>query len=345
MDNVMTRRSAIGAGLMSGMAAGMARAAAPAKVQVKVGLYTITYLGLWYRGDALTHEQLIERAKKFGFEGIELDGKRPHGNPLDMPKKRCDEFRKRAQGEGVPIYAVSGNNDFSSPVPEYRESQLVYMRELIKMTADLGAKTLRVFLAWPGVTVEPLPKGGGRYDIAHPIWQFTHEKFSPEQTWAWCRQGLVESAKCAKDQGVTLALQNHRPVIDDYPDVLRMVKEVDSPGLKVCLDAPLLKQKDETSVRKAALDVGSLQMLSHFGGEFDEAPDGSVKGGEPYYKPFLKAMAEIGYTGYIGYELCHPLPVVDGKTVGLEFADKNARLAVKFMRGVIAEANKELGAA
>jgi sugar phosphate isomerase/epimerase len=344
MDNVMTRRSAIGAGLMSGMAAGMARAAAPAKVQVKVGLYTITYLGLWYRGDALTHEQLIERAKKFGFQGIELDGKRPHGNPLDMPKKRCDEFRKRAQGEGVPIYAVSGNNDFSSPVPEYREAQLVYMRELIKMTADLGAKTLRVFLAWPGVTVEPLPKGGGRYDIAHPIWQFTHEKFSPEQTWAWCRQGLVESAKWAKDQGVTLALQNHRPVIDDYPDVLRMVKEVDSPGLKVCLDAPLLKQKDEASVRKAALNVGPLQMLSHFGGEFEEAPDGSVKG-DPYYKPFLKAMAEIGYTGYIGYELCHPLPVVDGKTVGLEFADKNARLAAKFMRGIIAEANKELGAA
>lgn len=345
MDNVMTRRSAIGAGLMSGMAAGVARAAVPAKVQVKVGLYTITYLGLWYRGDALTHEQLIERAKKFGFQGIELDGKRPHGNPLDMPKKRCDEFRKRAQGEGVPIYAVSGNNDFSSPVPEYRESQLVYMRELIKMTADLGAKTLRVFLAWPGVTVEPLPKGGGRYDIAHPIWQFTHEKFSPEQTWAWCRQGLVESAQWAKDHGVALALQNHRPVIDDYADVLRMVKEVDSPGLKVCLDAPLLKQKDEASVRKAALDVGPLQMLSHFGGEFEEAPDGSVKGGELYYKPFLKAMAEIGYTGYIGYELCHPLPVVDGKTVGLEFADKNARLAAKFMRGVIAEANKELGAA
>jgi hypothetical protein len=29
--------------------------------------------------------------------------------------------------------------------------------------------------------------------------------------------------------------------------------------------------------------------------------------------------------------------VVDGRTVGIEFADKNARLAVKFMRGLLAE--------
>ena len=59
--------------------------------------------------------------------------------------------------------------------------------------------------------------------------------------------------------------------------------------------------------------------------------------GEAFLKPFLRGMAEIDYAGYIGYELCHPLPVVDGKTVGIDFADKNARLAVKFMRGLLAE--------
>jgi hypothetical protein len=29
--------------------------------------------------------------------------------------------------------------------------------------------------------------------------------------------------------------------------------------------------------------------------------------------------------------------------VGLDFAEKNARLAVKFMRGLIAEVNREIG--
>jgi hypothetical protein len=49
-------------------------------------------------------------------------------------------------------------------------------------------------------------------------------------------------------------------------------------------------------------------------------------------------MREIGYQGYIGYELCHPLPVVKGQTVGVEFAEKNAQLAAEFMRGLITSA-------
>ncbi|MBI3697300.1 MAG: sugar phosphate isomerase/epimerase, partial [Acidobacteria bacterium] len=47
---------------------------------MKIGLYSITYLGVWYRGPALTLEQLIDRARKYGYDGVEIDGKRPHGN-------------------------------------------------------------------------------------------------------------------------------------------------------------------------------------------------------------------------------------------------------------------------
>jgi len=78
-------------------------------------------------------------------------------------------------------------------------------------------------------------------------------------------------------------------------------------------------------------------VLSHFGGEYEREADGTVKGAD-FYLPFIRAMLEIGYEGYIGYELCHPLPVVGGQTVGIDFADKNARLAAEYMRGVIAEA-------
>jgi len=46
-------------------------------------------------------------------------------------------------------------------------------------------------------------------------------------------------------------------------------------------------------------------------------------------------MKEIVYRGYLGYELCHPLPVIDGQTVGIEYADKNAQLAAEYMRGLI----------
>ena len=270
-------RTALAAGAIG--AADLLGASAPA-VGVKIGLYSITYGGVWYRGDALTVEQVIGRARKFGYQGVEIDGKRPHGNPLDMPKARCQQLRKMAQDQGIEIYAVAGNNDFSSPIPEHRESQLVYARELMRMTADLGAKVMRVFLGWPGVTLRP--EGGGRYDIALGLWKAEHQDFPPEQTWAWCRQSLAEAARLAGDFGIILALQNHPPVIDKgYVDSLRMVKDVGSPHLKICFDARLEHGLDEPAVRRAVNEVGALQTLWHYGGEYDRGPGGiEVKGDE-----------------------------------------------------------------
>jgi sugar phosphate isomerase/epimerase len=314
---------------------------------MKLGLYSITYLGVWYRGRALTIEELIDRAREYGYEGIEIDGKRPHGNPLDLPRRRCQELQLKARDAGIEIYAVAANNDFSSPVPEYRESQLLYVRELIRMTADLGVKTLRMFAAWPGVTITP---EGARYTKARQIWREAHLDIPPEQTWEWCREGLAEAARLAGDAGVTLALQNHAPVTNSPADMLRLIRDVGSPHLMACLDAPLAARQGVTSMQEAAREVAGLQVLSHFGGEYERAADGSVRGlvrnpdetltPEDYYLDFALGMQEIGYDGYLGYELCHPLPKVNGEPVGIEFADLNARLAAEYMRDILKQAER-----
>jgi sugar phosphate isomerase/epimerase len=305
----------------------------------KVGLYSITYQGLWYRGDALTLEQVVDRAKEYGYEGVEIDGKRPHGNPLDMPPQRCRDISLYARDHGIEIYAVAANNDFSSPIPEHREAQLVYMRDLIRMTADLNSKVLRVFAAWPGVTA--LPGGGGSYDFAKPLWKAAHEGIPPERTWDWVRDGLKESARYAQDAGVTLALQNHPPVIGSYHDVLRFVREVDSPNLKVCFDARIEKDATPEIVHQATREVGPLEVLSHYGNEYEEV-DGQIK---PRWnelaEPQVSALLDIGYKGYLGFEYCHPVPVVDGRMAGLDFVDKNARLAARYMRDLIAESKRK----
>src|SRR5262249_34340588 len=118
------------------------------------------------------------------------------------------------------------------------------------------------------------------------------------------------------------------------------------PHLKACLDAPLMPDRSTAGIREGAHAVGPLQVLSHFGGEFERRADGSIRGFERndgvvgedtnrYYADFARAMTAIGYDGYIGSELCHQLPGVDGLTVGIEYADEQARLAAEFMRAIL----------
>ncbi len=334
-ENVMKRREFVGtlaatAAMLEPAALALARP--EEKSAMKVGLYSITFLGIWYEGQGLPLEEFIRRAKQYGYDGVEFDGKRPHANPLDMPTSRCRELRRIANGEGIDIFGVAANNDFSSPIPEHRECQVSYVRDLIRVTSDLGAKTLRVFFAWPGVT-----KRGpqiAQYEIAQQIWQFTHEQFSADETWGWCRDGLVECARYAADAGVTLALQNHDPVHEDHNDVLRMVREVDSPALKVSLDPWGLRDKSPEHALQAARDVGPLQVVCHYGGVYERGSDGEVKG-DIHFRHFVAAMKDIGYTGYMSYELCGPPQGAEMR--GIERAEMNARLAAEFMRGLIEE--------
>ena len=151
---VMTRREFVGttlaatAGMWPSSARSVQSPSGEKKVAgMKVGLYSITYLGIWYRGEGLSVEDVIKRAKQYGYDGVELDGKRPHANPLDLPTSRCRELRRLADGEGIEIFGVAANNDFSSPIPEHREGQICYVRELIRAAADLNAKLVRVFFA------------------------------------------------------------------------------------------------------------------------------------------------------------------------------------------------------
>ncbi len=324
--------------------------------EIKPALYSVTYMGYWYRGDALSLEEVVERARRFGFEGVEIEAKRPHGSPLDWPRERCEDLRRRAADAGLAITGLGALNDFSSPIAEHRESQLAAVRDLVRMTRDLDAGILRVFLGWTGST--KVAEGGARYDIAQKIWDAAHEDFAEEEVWAWCREGLAEAARFAGEHGVVLALQNHKPILRSYRQVLQMVHEVGSPHLKVCLDAPLMESREADYLRQAVQEAGPLQVLTHYFGEFERpAPDAPVhlvdkrsqwrgpfvRHGyveENFYLPFVQALLETGYRGSIGYELCSPLPVVDGQTVGIDFVDECTRLALEFMRDTIAAAKR-----
>jgi len=306
---------------------------------MKVGLYTISFAGIWYDGPALPLEAIFGRARDLGFDGVEIGARRPHASPMDLDGKARARIREHADRAGLEIPAIASYNNFASPVLEQRENELLMAREQIKLARDLGAPILRIFAAWRGIT---LRDGRGSYEMTRRYWDHGFPDVTSEERWRWVRECLKEAADFAGEAGVTLVLQNHEPVIRYHGDMLALIRQVNSPALKACLDCPLLTSQEDAHVRAAVQETGALQVHSHYGGEFEEQDGEAVqreirfsRRGLINYPAFVKALKEIGYEGYLCYEFCHPCLGEDREVMGLDEVTRQVGLAARYMKKLL----------
>src|SRR4051794_10841966 len=240
---------------------------------MKIGLYSITYRGVWYRGDAVDIFSLIRLAKQQGWEGIELDAERPHAAPMDLDADDRKRLRDLAGESGIELCAVSPNCDLSSPVPVQREAMIGYVRECIRLARDLGAPLCKIFAAWRGIT---LHDGLATYDETYSYNQYGFWKGDRR---AFVVEAMRELSKVAEDAGIVLAMQNHGPdIVNRCEDVLSLIAEVASPAFKACMDINIEPEAESADrAREIATLSGRLQVHSHMNGEFERRPDGMVK--------------------------------------------------------------------
>jgi sugar phosphate isomerase/epimerase len=313
--------------------------------KIKLGLYSISYGGIWYKGAALSFDELCRYAKQYGFDGVELDNKRPMGCPLDLDQRKREDMRNSLTKYGLEMPALSANNDFSSPIPELRENQLLMVRETARLAKDMGAKVVRVFAAWPGV---PIHDGVGTYELVRGDGFYTFLRQYPYATWIerynYVKDCLKEAARFGEEFGIVLALQNHAPLIRTWRDTYDLVKEVNSPFLKICLDLPIFDKQDKDYIANAVRTVGNLQVHSHFGGEYYRDGNNVVQpkmldyyagGIMPDYAHYIGLMNEIGFNGYFTFELCHPLLNKDHSVAGIEFVHDQVALAREYLSNII----------
>ncbi|MEA4890091.1 MAG: sugar phosphate isomerase/epimerase family protein [Clostridiaceae bacterium] len=307
---------------------------------MKHALYSITYLGAWYQGEALSWKDVLKRAAEQGYEGVEFDAKRPHANPMDWDEKIRRAVVDEAGNLGLELPTLSANNDFSSPVPEQREAQLLMVREQIKLASDLGCKVLRVFAAWPGITFRD---GLATYDEAIPNWKRCFSDMPRLTRWRLIRDCLKESAKIADAYGVTLALQNHPPMMDNWQTTLEMIQDVDNPALKMCYDLTMHEDNDD-SIIKGWEKIGRLSVHYHYNGEWQRDENGKVVikkvfsyGQYTHYKTFIHEMKKAGYDGWLSFEFCHPV-CRRSTPAGIDLVDEQSKLALEFMKDLVENA-------
>ena len=310
---------------------------------MKFGLLTVSYGGLFYSGKALSIEEQILKAKALGFDALAIETKRPVAFPLDLKKSDRSRIRSFAADNGVALCAVESMSNFTGRYMEERENNLAMMRSVLDLAKDLGVDMVKIFAAWPGlVNDEEEIAVYAQYERGNYF-----KRLYPAELRKWRRavEGIREVADWAADMGITLALQNHAPVLTPgYEDVLSMTREIGRKNVKVCLDVPLFydRQEDEY-VREAVTACKDLLVYTHYGAwNFREGANGDVEqdpapsfGGKINYERFLSGLQSIGYDGYLVSEYCLPV-LKDHAVAGMEEVDRANRLALAYMKNILA---------
>jgi len=309
---------------------------------VKFGLLTVSYAGLFYDGPALRVVEQIRKARQLGFDGLSIETKRPVASPLDLTRSDRQAIRAAADGEGIELCAIESLSNFASPIMEERENNLAMMRLVLDLAVDLGVSLVKVFAAWPGLvddeddTATYAPYERGNY----------YARLYPADLRRWQRalNGLRETADLAAERGLTLALQNHAPVLrPGYEDTLAMVRELDRPNVGLCLDAPLFKERQgDDYMAEAVRACGEHVLLTHYGAwNFVEGPGGEVAqgpcpsfGGAVNYTRYLAELQRVGYDGYLVSEYCLPC-IKDHRLAGIEEIDRATAMALAYMRQLV----------
>jgi|SRR5271157_162273 len=309
---------------------------------IKIALFTVSYCGFWYRGRALSLLEQIEKAKQLGFGGLSIETKRPVALPCDLDSKTRKHVREFADSHDIRLVAVETMSNFASPIIEDRESNLCMVQDSIRMAADMGIDLVKVFASWRGTSHY---EGMGTYELGRKLTKIKALFATKDQMWRWAVSGIKQASKWADDYGITIALQNHPPVVEyGYEVTLEMAKEVGMDNLKLCIDAPLfLNQSDEYihEAVEACKEIGIVH--SHYGSPmFDELPSGEITYqrdeyiGSVYtnYPAFIKELQRIGYNGYLASEECAPV-LENHEYQGMDVAERHIKAAMKYMKHLI----------
>lgn len=300
----------------------------PKDFKVKTALHSVSYSGIW-RGQALlTVDEFLLKAKELGFNGVMLVSKSPHVSLIDYDDAARQKLRARIKELGLELVCIAGYNDFTAGIDKTGipnvEIQAIYVGELARLARDLGTNMVRILTGYE------------RPDIPY------------DKQYAMVVEGLQMAGKIAAKYGVTLAVQNHHDIAMDHDALKWLLDEVNLPNVKAAFDcwAPSLVGLSPEELKKAIYTMKPY-IVHTTTADYEKLPrykyesahtnyvsllpqNRAVSMGEGYldYKTFIGTLKEIGYQGYIAYEMCEVLK--GGGSI--ENLDKSAKTFLEYIK-------------
>lgn len=279
----------------------------PADFKPRTALHSVSYAGFWRGQSRLDVDEFLVKARDLGFDGVVLVAKRPHVAPLEYGESARKKLRDRLQELDLELVALAGYTDFSagldrSGIP-VAEIQATYVGELARLASDLGCSMVRVFTGYerPGIV----------YD----------------QQYASVLDGLRLAGRRAADYGVTIVVQNHHDIALHHDQMYWLLREVDLPNVMAGWDAwsPTLEGLSKEEIRRSVLRLKPFIVhtiaadyvrhprfhyrpeLTNYVQDHNLMRAVAMGDGVIDYDTFFAALREIGYRGFITYEMCEVL--------------------------------------
>jgi Sugar phosphate isomerases/epimerases len=300
----------------------------PRDFRVKTCLHSVSYMGIWRGQATLTVDEFLVKAKELGFDGVMLAAKRPHVSLIDYDDAARQKLRTRIKELGLELVCLAGYTDFTAGVDKAGipnvEIQAVYVGELARLARDLGTNMVRIYTGYE------------RPDLPY------------DKQYAMVVEGLQMAGKIAARYGITLAVQNHHDIAL-HPEAMKwLLDEVNLPNVKAAFDcwSPTLIGMSPEEIKKAiytlkpyivhttTADYKELPRYKYESLQTNYVPLVSqmraVPIGEGFldYKTFINTLKEIGYQGYIAYEMCE---VLDGGG-SVENLDRCAKKFLEYVK-------------
>ena len=300
----------------------------PNDFKVKTCLHSVSYMGIWRGQATLSVDQFLVKAKELGFDGVMLAAKRPHVSLIDYDDEARVRLRNRIKELGLDLVCLAGYCDFAAGVDKAGipnvEIQAIYIGELARMARDLGTNMVRIYTGYE------------RPDIPY------------DKQYALVAEGLQMAGRIAAKYGVTLAVQNHHDIALHHDAMKWLLDEVNLPNVKAAFDcwSPTLEGLTSEEIRQAVRTMKPY-IVHTTTADYKELPRytyainhtnyvrqlsqmRAVPMGQGFldYKTFINTLKEIGYQGYIAYEMCE---VLDGGG-SIENLDKCAKTFLEYIR-------------
>lgn len=300
----------------------------PKDFKVKTCLHSVSYSGLW-RGQALLSvDEFLLKAKELGFDGVMLMAKRPHVSIIDYDDAARQKLRNRIKELNLQLVCLAGYTDFTAGVDKAGipnvEIQASYVGELSRLARDLGTNMVRIYTGYERPEVP--------YD----------------RQYGMVVEGLQMAGKIAASYGVTLIIQNHHDIALHHDAMKWLLDEVNLPNVMASFDcwSPTLEGLSPEEIKQAIYTIKPY-LVNTTTADYEKHPrfkyehlqtnyvplvpqNRAVPMGEGFldYKTFINTLKEIGYQGYITYEMCEVLK--GGGSI--DNLDKSAKIFLEYIK-------------